>query len=221
MTLAAACALILCLTGCKKFWQHESNASTEQQTQSNSPQEEVKSETLIYSVSADGTLNIRRDPSARSPIVGVLTTGGEGARLLETLGDWYKVQYGDVVGYVNARYASTQPGADRVGAPADTRTVYYVVIGSYSSLAAAKSARNNIAADWIDCSPIFMGYANGQPVYRICAGIYYSKANAKEYMEHLNSFYGYNAWIWPNQGNAQCVDRPNGYDDKPVAITPS
>lgn len=180
---------------------------------------EMDEETMIYSVSDDGTLNIRQSPSANSPIVGKLITGGKGARLIETYGSWYKVQFGDVTGFVNSRYASTQPDASLVATPSDSRTIYYVVIGSYSSLASAKAARNYLP-DGIDCSPIFIGYKDGKTYYRVCSGMYYSKTAAKEEVDMLSSYYSLSPWIWPSSGSAQCADRPLGYNGTPVSITP-
>ena len=180
---------------------------------------EMDEETMIYSVSDDGTLNIRQSPSANSPIVGELITGGEGARLIETYGSWYKVQYGEVTGFVNSQYASTQPDASLVSAPSDSRTIYYVVIGSYGSFASAKSARDGLP-DGFDCCPIFIGKKDGKTYYRICSGMYYTQAGAKEEVASVNSYYHFEPWIWPSNGPAQCADRPIGYDGTPVQITP-
>lgn len=174
---------------------------------------------IVYSVAADGKLNIRQSPSANSPIVGQLFTGGAGAQVLNASGIWYKVQSGDVVGYVNALYVSANRNDERVPNANASRTVYYVVIGSYNSLDAVTKARYNMP-DAIDCSPIFLGKKSGKNVYRMCTGVYYTREQAQREVDLLKSTFGFTPWIWKSNGQAQCVDRPIGNDGNPVRITP-
>lgn len=181
--------------------------------------QETEEDGIVYSVAADGKLNIRQSPSASSPIVGQLFTGGAGAQVLSASGIWYKVQSGDVVGYVNALYVSANRDDERVPNANMSRTVYYVVIGSYSSLDAVTKARYNMP-DAIDCSPIFLGKKNGKNVYRMCTGMYYTPEQAQREVDLLKSTFGFTPWIWKSNGQAQCVDRPIGYDGNPVRITP-
>lgn len=52
------------------------------------------------------TLNVRETPSADSSIVGKMPKNAAG-EILETLDGWYKIQSGDVTGYVSADYLIT------------------------------------------------------------------------------------------------------------------
>lgn len=52
------------------------------------------------------TLNVRETPSADSSMVGKMPKNAAG-EILETLDGWYKIQSGDVTGYVSANYLIT------------------------------------------------------------------------------------------------------------------
>ncbi len=52
------------------------------------------------------TLNVRETPSADSSMVGKMPKNAAG-EILETLDGWYKIQSGDVTGYVSADYLIT------------------------------------------------------------------------------------------------------------------
>ena len=52
------------------------------------------------------TLNVRETPSANSSMVGKMPKNAAG-EILETLDGWYKIQSGDVTGYVSADYLIT------------------------------------------------------------------------------------------------------------------
>jgi len=52
------------------------------------------------------TLNVRETPSADSSMVGKMPKNAAG-KILETLDGWYKIQSGDVTGYVSADYLIT------------------------------------------------------------------------------------------------------------------
>ena len=175
------------------------------------------SATLVFSTSSDGFVNIRQAPSAKSAILGSLYTGGDGAALLSVHGDWMKVRYGNVEGYVKSRYVTISQASGT--SSGSSRPVYYVVIASHENLSNAKAFREQLP-DGLDCSPMFSGVAKGKVVYRMCSGIYYSKAQAQREANDLKSFYGINAWIWKSDGQAPCVDRPLGYEGGPVNITP-
>lgn len=103
----------------------------------------------------------------------------------------------------------------------NSRPVYYVVRGSFSSLKNAKEVQFNWP-DFLDCNPIFIAKAKGKTVYRICLGIYYNKENAQRCINDIKEYYGWeDLWIWKNNGHAKCVYRPNDYNGQPVRITPS
>ena len=176
---------------------------------------------LIYSIAADGVVNIRQSPSADAPVLGQLVTGGAGAHVdaLNSSGIWYKVTYGDITGYVNALYVSGDRDAERVPNANAKRTVYYVVIGSYFDLDEMKKARFSMP-DGIDCSPAFKAKKNGKTVYRMCSGVHYTRHEAVQEVEQLKDVFGFTPWIWTSHGQAECVERPIGYDGKPVDITP-
>ncbi|MBR6179807.1 MAG: SPOR domain-containing protein [Prevotella sp.] len=102
-------------------------------------------------------------------------------------------------------------------------TVYYVVIGSYSSLQNAIKARNDlmyISPEWLSPPPIFSDVAKGKVVYRLCSGIFNRKDKAKERESFVKGELGIDAWIWKSNGLATCVDRPLDDDDRPVDINP-
>lgn len=86
MILAGMCALMT--TGCKS------------------------SNEMIYANSHDGFLNIREEPSAKSPILGVIYNGAAGAEHLGVVdGDWIKVNKGGIEGYVHRNYVQKVPAA--------------------------------------------------------------------------------------------------------------
>lgn len=64
----------------------------------------------VYSKSSDGFLNIRESPSAKAQILGKLITGKDKAILLNIVGEWYKIKFNDVVGYVHSYYTRMESG---------------------------------------------------------------------------------------------------------------
>jgi len=50
-----------------------------------------------------GSLNIRSRPDSRAEIIGLLNNG-DIINIIEFENGWYRMQYGDITGYVNARY---------------------------------------------------------------------------------------------------------------------
>ena len=61
---------------------------------------------LVYSISTDGFVNVRKTPNASSKIIGVLATNRKGAVLLSSKGTWWKVRVDNVVGYVHSKYVT-------------------------------------------------------------------------------------------------------------------
>lgn len=68
---------------------------------------------LGMSVISSGNLNIRREASTDSEVVGILTNHNA-CELLEDAGDWYKVTSGKVTGYVNKQYLVTGDEAESI-----------------------------------------------------------------------------------------------------------
>ena len=62
--------------------------------------------TKLGLANVEETLNIRETPSADSSMVGKMPKNAAG-EILETLDGWYKIQSGDVTGYVSADYLIT------------------------------------------------------------------------------------------------------------------
>lgn len=63
----------------------------------------------VYSNAYDGFVNIRQSPSSSAPILGVLKNGPDGAVLLGTEGEWKKIDYNGIVGYVYEKYVQDTP----------------------------------------------------------------------------------------------------------------
>ncbi len=68
---------------------------------------------LGMSVISSGNLNIRREASTDSEVVGILTNHNA-CELLEDAGDWYKVTSGKVTGYVSKQYLVTGDEAESI-----------------------------------------------------------------------------------------------------------
>ena len=103
-------------------------------------------------------------------------------------------------------------------------TVYYVVIGSYSSLQNAIKARNDlmyISPEWLSPPPIFSDVVKGKVVYRLCSGIFNRKDKAKKRASFVKGELGIDAWIWKSNGLATCIDRPIDDGERPVDISPN
>lgn len=63
----------------------------------------------VYSNAYDGFVNIRQSPNGKSPILGVLRNGPDGAVLIGTEGEWKEVNCHGVVGYVSGKYVQDTP----------------------------------------------------------------------------------------------------------------
>lgn len=61
----------------------------------------ASAETYVYSDANDGFVNIRASTSTNSRIIGELVNGGSPAVLMQRSGNWYKVRFGNTVGYVH------------------------------------------------------------------------------------------------------------------------
>lgn len=101
------------------------------------------------------SLNVRAKASVKSKLVGMMFPKN-GAKILKTTGDWYKIQSGNLKGYVKASYCITGKKAERfakkngcyratalsgglrVRSKASTNGKIYTVVDKGSSLATAK-----------------------------------------------------------------------------------
>ncbi|MBO4850210.1 MAG: SH3 domain-containing protein [Prevotella sp.] len=180
----------------------------------------------VYSAANDGYTNIRKEPSVNAKVVGGLVNNGPGAKLLEkTSNGWYKVDLNGVVGYVSSKIVAIGdedgpytpiPKKNVKDASANTKQkVYYVVMGSWSSLEKAKSYYQ-YAPEALEIGRIYKTSANGKPVYRIAIACYKSRENAQKKVGSIKKLLGRDAWIWESQGLGQCVYCPKGYDGEPT-----
>ena len=97
-------------------------------------------------------------------------------------------------------------------------TVYYVIIGSYESLAEANKYLY-ACPDWME-GPVYKAKANGKTVYRISYGCYRQKKNAQKAVDRLKKS-GYTSWIWPSKGLANCVQTGTYVNDQPYQLVPT
>lgn len=109
--------------------------------------------------------------------------------------------------------ASATNTTERIGIPTSNiqpkvRPVYYIVMGSYVSLKAAKDAYY-YTPDGLEC-PIYQATVKGKTVYRHCVSCFYSYAKAQETLKMLKEGYGDRFWIWKSNGLAKCVYCPVG-----------
>ena len=172
------------------------------------PAQQSNQVTMIYSNSYDGFVNIRQQPSAKSAILGSLTNNGPGAVFIANSGSWYKVNYNGIVGYVKKEYAKVGKVASSPATSA--KKVYYVVIGSWESLALAKDYYAKVP-DMLDNGPIYKGFAKGKVVYRMCIAECSTRSEAQSIINSVknwNSEWGNSIWIWESDGPAQCVYNP-------------
>lgn len=76
---------------------------------------------LAISVISSGNLNIRKEPTTQSEVVGIMTNHNA-CEIVENSGEWVKVTSGKVSGYVNAAYLITGDEANAI-AQQEIRTV--------------------------------------------------------------------------------------------------
>ena len=182
--------------------------------QKDTPKTEVKAthnhddgnQQMVYSISSDGFLNIREQPTSHSSIVGVLYTGGDGAKLLGQQGKWYNVEYQGRQGYVNSSYAtcsSAKPTS--TSATTSHRKVYYVVLGSYDNLEYARSYANSWSGPNSNRLSVYRTIVYGTVKFRVCNFCSYSMSSAKDMVQLVANNTGQTAWVWPSDGLADCV----------------
>ena len=173
---------------------------------------------LVYSISTDGFVNVRKTPNASSKIIGVLATNRKGAVLLSSKGTWWKVRVDNVVGYVHSKYVTLSSKPVKIsGLP----TVHYVVISTCNSMAEVKQFFYN-CPDAFDCSPVYKDIEGGKTVYKICLNCYATLSGAMQLRDSTNKMLGDDyAKIWSTQGLAECVyltEYPSG--EMAIPLTP-
>ena len=173
---------------------------------------------LVYSISTDGFVNVRKTPNASSKIIGVLATNRKGAVLLSSKGTWWKVRVDNVVGYVHSKYVTLSSKPVKIsGLP----TVHYVVISTCNSMAEVKQFFYN-CPDAFDGSPVYKDIEGGKTVYKICLNCYATLSGAMQLRDSTNKLLGDDyAKIWSTQGLAECVyltEYPSG--EMAIPLTP-
>lgn len=173
---------------------------------------------LVYSISTDGFVNVRKTPNASSKIIGVLATNRKGAVLLSSKGTWWKVRVDNVVGYVHSKYVTLSSKPVKIsGLP----TVHYVVISTCNSMAEVKQFFYN-CPDAFDGSPVYKDIESGKTVYKICLNCYATLSGAMQLRDSTNKMLGDDyAKIWSTQGLAECVyltEYPSG--EMAIPLTP-
>lgn len=124
-----ALTLVLGLTNCKEKKPAPKSMTTPQAKEDTSKMETPFPETsadtavyFVYSISDDGNVKIRKEPSAKGDILGLLYTNGKGVKLVDGSGSWWKVETEDGIGYVNSKYVTKRhPQADEE--TADTKPI--------------------------------------------------------------------------------------------------
>lgn len=173
---------------------------------------------LVYSISNDGFVNVRKSPNSSSKIIGVLATNQKGAILMSSKGTWWKVRVDDVVGYVHSKYVTLSSKPVKIsGLP----TVHYVVISTCNSMAEVKQFFYS-CPDAFDGSPVYKDTEGGKTVYKICLNCYATLSGARQLRDSTNKLFGDEyAKIWSTQGLAECVyltEYPSG--EMAIPLTP-
>lgn len=166
----------------------------------------------VYSKSSDGYLNIRQQPTVKSPVIGQLFTGSTGARNMGKVDNWYIVMLDGKTGYVHANYAALK----RQPLPGDrNRKVFMVVMQSFPSRAEAIKGAEAFMQDWLP-HVIYKGYANGKATYRLCIGSFYSKQRAEAFIKQTEKTLGSTniLWIWETKGMPECIYCPKSLNDE-------
>lgn len=174
---------------------------------------------LVYSISTDGFVNVRKSPNVSSKIVGVLATNRKGAVLISNKGTWWKVRIDNVVGYVNSKYVKLSSTPVKIsGLP----TVYYVVVATCNSMSEVKQFFYN-CSDALDGSPVYKDIEGGKEVYKVCVACHSTLSDAKETVNLTNNLFGDGfAKIWTTQGLAECVYLPmTPAGEMAIPLTPS
>lgn len=72
----------------------------------------VKAQQYVHYADGDGQyVNIRKQPTSNSAIIGRMTSAVDG-RLLSTSGNWYKVNWKGIVGWVSANHCVLRSGGN-------------------------------------------------------------------------------------------------------------
>ena len=183
----------------------DQQANTEKTESSTAiPSQANEAPVMVFSTSSDGFLNIRELPSNQSSIVGVLYTGGDGAKFLGRENKWIRVEYQGRQGYVHSSYAVCSTTKPNVGT-APQQKVYYVVLGSYDNLEYAKSYANSWGGPGDNSLAVYRTIVNGTVKYRVCNYCSYSMSSAKEMAQDVEAYCTQTAWVWPSNGLADCV----------------
>ena len=169
----------------------------------------------VYANASDGYVNMREEPNANAFIVDVLFTGGKPAKLLDRQGNWLHILYDGQKGFVNSKYVTvgTKPKAKPL-----QRTLYYVVIQSFSTLDAAKARAEDMPDALL--SPVYRAVDKGKTYYRICTGCFLNRQQAEAHQNEIKEFNGADTWIWATKGFAECVYRPESLYDGAIRIAP-
>lgn len=169
----------------------------------------------VYANASDGYVNMREEPNANAFIVDVLFTGGKSARLIDRQGNWLHIEYDGQKGYVNSKYVTV--GAKPKAKPLQ-RTLYYVVILSFSTLDAAKARAEDMPDALLN--PVYRGVDKGKTYYRICTGCFLDRKQAEAHQREIKENFGADTWIWSTKGFAECVYRPESLYDGAIRIAP-
>lgn len=113
--------------------------------------------TMVYSTASDGYVNIRSTNSMNGRIIGEMYTGGAGAVYMHTSGNWYKVNYNGIVGYVHksaVRLYKSNSYQTQV-----SRRVVAAAYDGYVNIRRGPSAKSSIIGEMIngDGSATYLG----------------------------------------------------------------
>lgn len=173
---------------------------------------------LVYSVADDGYVNVRKAPTAKSDVIGVLATGRKGAVLLSSKGTWWKVRVDNVTGYVNSKYVklSTKPVVVN-----NLPVFYYVVLATCDNMKEVNDFFYH-CPDALDGSPVYLTKENGKQVYKICQSCHSTLSSAEKACKVNNEFFGNDfSVVWTTKGLAECVYLPITPAGEPaIPLTP-
>lgn len=183
----------------------------------------------VYSTAPDGILNVRTAPSPDAGLLGYLVTGGRGAIFMgKAENGWDKVNFYGQIGYVSDRQSELgppnkfglkpHPDHGREYLNDNSRTIYYIVCGSYNSKQQAIAASQQMSE--VVFYDVYEVREKGATKYRLSCFCSFSKAEAqRELKKFKRNFGGKDWWIWPSAGMAKCVYiAPSPAADENVAV---